>query len=147
MEIESYFWLAAAVIFLIIEAATVGLTSIWLAVGSMAAMFVSVIGLNGWWQVIVFLIVSFILLFLTRPFAMKHINAKHEKTNSDKMIGTVVKVTQKIDNNAQTGAVLANGVEWTARAVSPEETYEFGELVEVKSISGVKLMISRYKED
>ena len=67
------FWLALFVILLIIEIITVGLTTIWFAGGSMAALIVAAVGGPVWLQVILFLVVSFVLLFFTRPWAVKYL--------------------------------------------------------------------------
>ena len=71
------FWLALFVILLIIEIITVGLTTIWFAGGSMAALIVAAVGGPVWLQVILFLVVSFVLLFFTRPWAVKYLNIKN----------------------------------------------------------------------
>ena len=50
----SIVWLALIVIFLIVEIATVGLTSIWLAGGALAALVVELLGLGIVWQIAAF---------------------------------------------------------------------------------------------
>ena len=147
MEKEVVVWLGLMIVFLIIEAATVGLTAIWLAGGSLAALLTSLTGAGIIWQTLVFLLVSFLLLIFTRPFAMKYINSHHEKTNYEGLIGTVVKVTEKVDNYAQTGTAVANGLEWTARSEKDGETIEAGSLAKVTDVSGVKLILKFYEEE
>lgn len=147
MEKEVVVWLGLMIVFLIIEAATVGLTAIWLAGGSLAALLTSLTGAEIIWQALVFLLVSFLLLIFTRPFAMKYINSHHEKTNYEGLIGTVVKVTEKVDNYAQTGTAVANGLEWTARSEKDGDTIEAGSLAKVKDVSGVKLILELYEEE
>ena len=147
MEKEVVVWLGLMIVFLIIEAATVGLTAIWLAGGSLAALLTSLTGAGIIWQALVFLLVSFLLLIFTRPFAMKYINSHHEKTNYEGLIVTVVKVTEKVDNYAQTGTAVANGLEWTARSEKDGETIEAGSLAKVTDVSGVKLILKFYEEE
>ena len=48
-------WLVAMILFGIAEAATVGLVSIWFAVGAAVAMIVSALGGPIWLQVLLFL--------------------------------------------------------------------------------------------
>ena len=141
MEKEVFLWLGLMIIFLIIELLTVGLTCIWLAGGSLAALLVSLTGANIVWQVLMFILVSFLLVVFTRPFAMKYINARHERTNVDELIGKLVKVTETVDNYEQTGAATANGLDWTARSEDDRETIEKGSLARVVRISGVKLIL------
>ena len=46
-----YVWLAAMVIFLIIEAATAGLATIWFALGALAALICALLGGQLWFQI------------------------------------------------------------------------------------------------
>ncbi len=142
-----YFWLALLIIFVVAECLTVGLVSIWFAGGSLTAMFLAMAGLDRVWQIVAFFLVSLALLVLTRPFAVKYINNKKEKTNVDAVIGTVAKVLEKIDNFNQTGAVFADGKEWTARSTEDTVTIEAGTLVTVMAIEGVKLMVQPYEPE
>lgn len=116
MEKEVFLWLGLMILFLVVELATVGLTSIWLAGGALIALFVALAGGTVAWQCIAFIVASVLLLLFTRPFATRYINRHHEKTNCDDLIGRTVKVTEQVDNYEQTGAAFANGLEWTARS-------------------------------
>lgn len=147
MEKEAFIWLGLLIIFLVVEIITVGLTSIWLAGGALAALLLNVANLNLMWQIGAFFVVSFLLLFFTRPFAVKYINAHHEKTNYEGIIGKVVRVTETVDNLAQTGTAVVGGLEWTARAENDEDVLEPGTLVKVVSVSGVKLIVKKYEEE
>ena len=62
-------WIVIAVIFAIIEALTMGLTTIWFTIGGVAARFASIAGASVIVQVFVFLCVSIVLLYFTRPLA------------------------------------------------------------------------------
>ena len=142
------FWLALFVILLIIEIITVGievgtmaLTTIWFAGGSMAALIVAAVGGPVWLQVILFLVVSFVLLFFTRPWAVKYLNPHKTRTNYEDAIGKTVRVTMKIDNIEETGTAVLNGQEWTARSNDDAVTIEADTTAEVVAISGVKLIV------
>ena len=139
------FWIAAMVLFLVVEALTVGLASIWFAVGSLAAMICAMLNAAVWLQIIVFLVVSAAALYFTRPLAKKYINGRKQPTNADMIIGKECKVTEKIDNLAGTGAVYVDGKTWTARSDS-DEVVEEGELVYALRIEGVKLIVNKAKE-
>ena len=139
-----YFWLALLIIFIVAESLTVGLISIWFAGGALMAMFVALAGVSTVWQIVVFLLVSAILLIITRPIAVKYINNKKEKTNYQSVIGTVVKVIEKIDNWNQTGAAFADGKEWTARAKEDGIILEKDTFAKVVEIEGVKLIVEPY---
>lgn len=147
MEREAIIWLGLLVIFLVVEIATVGLTSIWLAGGALAALILDIAGLNIWWQIGVFIVISFILLIFTRPFAVKYINSHHEKTNYEGIIGKVVRITEKVDNLRNTGTAVVNGLEWTTRTELDGEILNPGDLAKVVNISGVKLIVKKYEEE
>lgn len=139
-------WLFLVVVLLIIELVTVGLTTIWFAAGSASAFLLSLAGLGIGWQIGVFLVVSIVLFVFTRPWAMKYVNKKSEKTNYEGVIGRTVKVTQEINNTEQTGKAVYDGQEWTARSVDDNTVIEAGQLARVVRIEGVKLIV-REKEE
>lgn len=134
-------WLIVLVATLVIEAMTMGLTSIWFSGGALAAMIVELLNGGISIQVIVFLVISLILLFYTRPIAVKHFNKKREKTNLDSVIGKTAVVTIPIHNLKETGQVMLDGKEWTARSNDSSKQFSKDALVKVVSINGVKLMV------
>ena len=134
-------WLIVLAVTLVIEAMTMGLTTIWFSGGALAAMIVELLNGSVSMQVIVFLIISLVLLFYTRPIAMKHFNKKRERTNLDSVIGKTAVVTMPIHNLKETGQVLLDGKEWTARSNDSSKEFDKDSLVKVVSISGVKLMV------
>lgn len=136
-------WLALIIIFIVIEIATVGLTSIWLAGGALVAFILNFIGVDLVWQVIAFFVVSIVLMVFTRPFAKKYINKDRTKTNYEEVIGKTVKVTEKIDDLNETGTAVYNGQEWTARAKNPTEIFEPGSFAKVVDVMGVKLIVEK----
>ncbi len=134
-------WMALVIIFLVVELITVGLTTIWLAGGALVAFILAAVGAGFWLQLVAFFVVSFVLIYFTRPFAMKYLNPRRTRTNSEELIGTVVKVTERIDNRAAKGIALVKGLEWSARAVSDDMIIEKDTLVKVLRIEGVKLIV------
>lgn len=134
-------WMALVIIFLVVELVTVGLTTIWLAGGALVAFILAAIGAGFWLQLATFFVVSFVLIYFTRPFAVKYLNPRRTRTNSEELIGEVVKVTECIDNRAAEGTALAKGLEWSARAVSDDMVIEKDTLVKVLRIEGVKLIV------
>ena len=140
-------WMALVIIFLVVELVTVGLTTIWLAGGALVAFILAAVGAGFWLQLIAFFAVSFVLIYFTRPFAMKYLNPRRTRTNSEELIGEVVKVTSRIDNRAAEGTALAKGLEWSARVVSDDMTIEKDTLVKVVRIEGVKLIVEPVSDD
>jgi membrane protein implicated in regulation of membrane protease activity len=140
-------WLIAIIFFLGVELSTVTLTSIWFAAGALAAMLVAMFDGNIIVQIIAFLIVAFGLLYATKPWSKKFIDTKKESTNADRAIGEHVRVIERISNLDQTGRVMYNGLDWTARTEDDKITIEQGELVRVLQIAGVKLIVERVEEE
>ena len=140
-------WLVLLIVFLIIEIITVGLTSIWAAGGALVAMLLSLLHIPTGWQIAAFLLVTAILLYFTRPFAMKIINSKREKTKYEGIIGKTLRIVERVDNIAQTGMAVVNGQEWTVRGANDDDILEAGTLAKVVNISGVKLIVKKYEED
>ena len=139
------FWIGLMVAFLIIELITVGLTTIWFAGGSLAALIAYGAGLNTIWQVVIFLVVSLLLLYFTRPWAIKYINPHHIKTNYEEAVGQTVKIVEAVNNQAGTGTAILNGLEWTARSADDSIVFSVGSMVKVVEVSGVKLIVEEIK--
>jgi len=134
-------WAVATIVFLVVEAIVPGLTSIWFALGSICALIAALLNAPYWLQIIWFVIISIGTLILTRPIAKKFINGKAQPTNADRNIGMRCVVTERIDNLAQTGAVLCDGKTWTARSYADGVTIEVGAIVIAKEITGVRLLV------
>lgn len=133
-------WLIVLVACLGIEVATVALVTIWFAGGALVAMIVAMITDSIVASLITFFVVSILLLIFTRPMVVK-MNRKRTKTNVEAVIGKECKVTESIDNFNETGTVVLNGLEWTAR--SKEGTViPAGTRVKICSVSGVKVFVT-----
>ncbi|HBI73911.1 MAG TPA: NfeD family protein, partial [Lachnospiraceae bacterium] len=107
-----YTWLGLILVLITIEAATVSLTTIWLAAGSLVAFILALLCLPLWLQIATFLIVSTLLLIFTRPVAVKYLKIGHEKTNLNALIGAVGLVIMDINEYAP-GQVKVKGQIWT----------------------------------
>lgn len=137
------FWVAALIVFLIVEAVTAGLVSIWFVFGSLVALICAALGAAVWLQIFWFVIVSVATLVLTRPLVKRYVDSRSVATNADRSIGRAAVVTERIDNLAATGAVKLDGVVWTARSTDDAVAIETGERVTVRAIEGVKLIVER----
>ena len=141
METTSICWLAVFVLLIVIELATMGLTTIWFAGGAVAGFIASMLGANVVIQAVVFFVVSIVLLIFTRPFAVRYINSNKTKTNIDGLIGQEALVLEEINNIRETGCARLEGKEWSARSVDdtviPADT-----VVIVERIEGVKLIVN-----
>ena len=145
---DSIYWLLLFILLLVIEVLTMGLTTIWFAGGALAAFLVSLVAGNILeLEVAVFIIVSVILLIFTRPLALRYLNRKTTLTNADSVVGSIVRVTEPVNNILDQGAAQADGKVWTARGASDDLLFEEGELAVVQEIRGVKLILQKKKED
>jgi len=138
-------WSIAIVVFLVIEGITVGIASVWFAIGSLCALIAAACGAELWIQTCIFLAVSVLTLCFTRPIVKKYINGRVQPTNADIVIGKECRVTEEINNVAGTGAVYVDGKTWTARSIDDSVVSE-GELVRAERIEGVKLIVTKAME-
>lgn len=138
-------WLALLILFSVGEAITVGLTSVWFAVGSLGALLCALAGGNLWLQIGVFLALSGLSLAMVRPLAKKFLIPGYSATNADRVIGQEAVVTQTIDNLHGQGQVTIAGQTWTARSQGDTVIPE-GTLVRVLRIEGVKVFVTLKEE-
>lgn len=138
---QHWIWLILAVIFLITEAATVTMVSLWFALGALAALVVALLGGSWGLQIGTALAVSAALLACLRPIVRKHFTPKLKPTNVDAVIGSQGYVTADIDNASATGKVKLGAMEWTARSTSGI-LISTGTLVKVDKIEGVKAFVT-----
>lgn len=134
------FWLGLAILFGIVEAATLGLTSIWFALGALAAMIAALCKAHLLVQIALFVIVSGVAVYLTRGLGDRLFNDKVQATNADRILGQRCQVLEDIDNAQATGVVKVDGKIWTARSVSGKPI-PAGTTVVIRAIEGVKVMV------
>ena len=144
---ESIYWLIFMAVLLVIEICTLGLTTIWFAGGALVATIASLLGLNFWVQIILFIVVSLLLMIFTRPWAVKYINSHKTKTNYEGLIGKIIKITETVDNFNQSGTAVVNGAEWTVRSQEDAVIIQPGEKAQIVNIAGVKLIVKKYLEE
>ena len=135
------YWLVAMVLFLVLEAVSVNIVSVWFAFGALAALITGLAGGEIWLQLTVFLAVSGITLALLRPIARKLTAPTTPRTNVDALIGSAGYVTAALDNLSSQGQVKLGGMPWSARSTSGDPIAE-GSLVRVDKVEGVKVYVS-----
>ena len=139
-------WLIIFVACIVIEIITMGLTTIWFAGGSMVAAVSAAFSAPLWLQLLLFVAVSFVLLYFTRPIAVKYFNKDRIKTNVESLIGKQAIVISEIDNLQGIGQVTVGGQEWSARTVKDGITLPVGCVVVIRAINGVKLMVEEKEQ-
>lgn len=134
------FWLAAAIIFVVVEGLTMGLTTIWFAGGAIIALIAALLGAGLAVQIVLFFGVSVVLLLLTRKLFVKKLRTGQEKTNIEALIGKEAVAISAI-GQLSTGRVMIGGQEWSAVCGVEGLTIEEGTKVKVTAIEGVKAIV------
>lgn len=137
-----YFWTCLIIFLTIIEAATVELVTVWFIMSAVVALIVSIFVDNLVIQFGVFVLLGVLLLITTRPFLVKLLKPKNEKTNLDRVIGGKAIVTQEILPDEK-GEVKIDGKRWTAIS---KEKLVVGTSVRVLKIDGVKLQVEKWED-
>lgn len=134
-------WLAATIVFALVEAITPQLVSIWFAGGAVSAFVVSLFDTPFYVQIIIFTAVSIFLIVLTRPFVKRLTKRSPEATNSDANIGKTAVVLSDIKEDS-VGTVFLDGLEWSAKSTDGRFIKK-GSKVTVSAIEGVKLIVEK----
>lgn len=150
MELQSLnmtvIWLVVLVALVVIELLTMGLTTVWFAGGALVATLASLLHLPVALQIILFLVTSALLLYFTRPIAVKYFNKDRVRTNAESLVGRQAIVISEIDNLQGIGQVNVGGMEWSARTRTDGVTLPVGAVVIVFAIDGVKLIVEEKKD-
>ena len=139
------FWLVAMVALIVIELATLGLTTIWFACGALVAVVAAAMDAPLLLQILMFVVVSFAVLLAVRPIAVKYFNKDRTRTNIESMIGRQAIVVSEIDNMQGVGQVSVNGMDWSARSTINELKISVGRVVVIRAVDGVKLIVEENK--
>ena len=137
------FWAVLMVAFLVLEFSTSGLTAIWFAFGAAGALVSAAVSPRGdlfWLQLIIFLIISGVTMYFTRPLAKKYFSAKETPTNADRVLEMTGIVQEDVSNLANTGYVTVSGKLWRARS-EDEHTILAGTKVSILRIEGATLIV------
>lgn len=135
-------WLAILIIMVVVEIATMGLTTIWFAGGALVAFIASALGAGLPVQIILFFAVSCVLLAFTRPIVKKRFNQDRIRTNAEMLIGEKGIVLETIDNLKAVGQVQVRGQEWMARSRQQDIVIQKDTIVTVLAIEGAKLIVT-----
>ena len=134
-----FLWLAAAVFFLVLEASTVSMTSVWFAIGAAAALLTCLFTGSLRAQALVFIVVSALCLWAFRPLAAK-LRRKATPTNADRNLGREATVLTPVTAEVP-GRVRLDGVDWNARCVTPGDRLEPGERCRITEIHSTLLLV------
>lgn len=136
-SVASIVWLILLVAFIVAEAATATLVSIWFCAGAAAALLLSAFVPNVLAQTAVFLVVSLVCLVLMRPLVRKKDAKAAVPTNADPNVGQTAEVIAAVEP-ARPGRARLSGVDWAARCDVPLAE---GQLAEVVAVEGTTLVL------
>jgi len=137
------FWLIMFLVFIVLEAVSMALTSIWFAGGALAAFFTCLAGGGPKLQLALFTAVSAVLFLCVRLTAKKLVNKRVQQINTGSLIGKPVRITEDVDNTKWTGKGIVEGMEWTVRAKDPTCIISAGMSAKIVDIQGVKLIVTQ----
>ena len=141
--VYGWFWIAVIAIAIVVELLTDQLVSIWFIPGAIIAVVLDFCFDSLVWQILTFLVVSLVGIFVARKLVMKHAPKENTKTNIDAIVGEKCIVTEKIDNYAGCGQVKIKGQIWSARGVGEDDVFDKGDVLHVVAIEGVKVICKK----
>ena len=109
-------WLAVAIMFGVIEVATVAFFAAFIAAGAAAAAVAALLGAGVAAQVVVFVAVSLLGVLGLRPYALRSLRSHGRRlvSGAPAMIGQQALVVDEIQGAMQPGHVLISGERWPA---------------------------------
>ena len=139
-NVMMWVWLGIVIICVVVELCTTALTTIWFAFSGVVMIFLSKFNIPLQWQILIFLVIAFALLFVSRPLVLKKIRT--QKTNVNALEGQKVIVTQKI-TELEKGTVKLNGVTWNAKSSDPSVEIDADTLCEITEVTGSTLVVKK----
>lgn len=128
-------WLAAAVLFGLVEAATVALVAVWFIVGALAALVASLAGADFIWQLLIFALVSAVSMGVVRRFFLHRLEIKAvPSTNADQVIGKLAFVVEPIEP-PRPGRARVDNLSWSAKSDRPLAAGSYGKIVRIEGAS------------
>ena len=136
-----WIWLIIFIVLIAIEAFTFSLTTIWFALGALVMILISLLKFPFSVQLLVWLILSSVLLYFTRPYALSKLKVGRVKTNVDSLVGKSALVVKTITKHEK-GEIKINGIIWSAKTEN-EETLEEGRECEIVEIQGATALVKK----
>ncbi len=137
-----WLWLGIILVSLVVEFLTSDMVAIWFTAAAIPSFVLALLDINEVLQIVAFVVISVLLLSLTRPFVMKYFKTNEIKSNVDAIMGQSGVVTKQITPNT-VGRIKIRSGEWSAIS---KVTINEGEEVRVLDIEGVKLIVERIEK-
>lgn len=141
MGTDTLIWLILTIAFVVAEAATTALISIWFAVGAGAAMIASIFTDSAILQFAIFAVVSAVILAIMVPtLARRRAASKPPVTNGSQLVVGKRGVVLKAIVPGDIGRVRVDGLDWQARA---DTALPQGTPCEVTAADGAVLTVAQ----
>lgn len=137
-------WLVCAVFFFVIELNVPALVSIWFSIGALCTSVVAVFIKNPKGQFFSFVMVSAILLVLSKYLYGNNIEQVQKDEILEKFLEKRAKVSEDIPNDYEPGTIIINGVTWRAVSMTGDRIKK-GSIVVVKKVDGLTLGVKLLK--
>lgn len=138
-----YIWLIISGLAIIIEFFTVGFLVFWFSIGALIAMIVSFFTDSIFIQTSVFIVISTILIFATKPF-VKHFDIPNPlRSNVYSLTDKIGIVIQEINSSNSTGQIRVDGETWSAVSESSDLIIPKDTKVKIIKIKGVKAVVTK----
>lgn len=135
-----WIWMAAAAVFVIVEQFAPTLVFLSFAVAAaVSGIYAQFKPQEFYWQIGIFIMVTLIVLPLSRKFAKRITKPQPRESNVDAMLGKLAIVTQEIEPH-QPGKVKFEGEIWQA---SSDERIEPPSKVMIARVEGTRVHVSK----
>ena len=142
----AFIWLGIVMTAFIVEASTSALVAIWFVPAALISMTLSFFSVPLPVQIIVFLTLSGLFIFISFKFLKQKIETEKIATNVDSIIGENAVVIEEIDNLAYKGQVKVRGQVWTARSYDENVKYDKDDVLKIIAIEGVKVIVKKEED-
>lgn len=140
MENAFWIWMAAAVIFVIVEQFAPTMVFLSFAVASaITGIYAQFKPDELYWQIGIFIVVTLVVLPLSRKFAKRITKPQPRESNVDAMFGKIAIVTQEIEPH-QPGKVKFEGEVWQATS---DEPIEISAKVTIARVEGTRVHVHK----
>lgn len=137
----AWIWLALLIVFVVIEAFTLALTTVWAAIAALPMIFIAKAGCPLKWQVLIFVVLTLALIVITRPLVMKKLKLGKNKTNVNTLVGQEVLIIKPITQFEKGEGKAKNGVVWTCQSENGEEI-SAESVCQIKAVEGNTLTVA-----
>ena len=141
-----WLWMGLAAIFAVGEIFTEGFFLLWFAIGAAVAGVLAILGLGGVWQWAAFVVISGVLLAVSRRFAERFTSKQPPGIGADRFIGKTGVVLEEIDNIRNTGRARIDKEEWRADSDTGERI-SVGAHIEVVRLEGTHVVVRPLGEE